>query len=473
MTSAVRNTKIIATLGPASNTEAIIESLVKAGANLFRLNFSHGTYEEHTTRYNIIRALEEKHQKTLGIIADLQGPKLRIGKFEKGEIALKKGQEFRFDINEDKGNNTRVQLPHKEAYTTLKKGGKVYLDDGRVRMEVIDKNTDYLICRVITGARLSDHKGVNLPDTLLPIPALTQKDKRDLEFALDLGVDWIAQSFVQTPDDVAQAKQLIHKRAGLIAKIEKPSALDHFEEICALADGVMIARGDLGVEIPPEDIPSLQKRLVRYTRWQAKPVIVATQMLESMMTTPTPTRAEASDVATAIYDGTDAVMLSGETAAGTYPVESVEMMTRIAESVEADPLYRSLMNADHPIIADTDVSDAITVAAENLAEDIHASLIVSYTTSGTTALRTARQRPQMPILCLTQNKNVSRRLSLSYAVNAVHSPDINALDDIVHQASVMAKYFDLAKTGDTAVLTAGSPFGQSGTTNTIRAFKIT
>lgn len=464
----IRSTKIVATLGPSSQTKEQITALIEHGANVFRLNFSHGTHEDHAKKYQIIREAEETFKKPIAIMADLQGPKLRIGKFKDEQARFKARDSFVFDSNEELGDNTRVHLPHPEVFKALSKDDFIYLDDGKVRLQVQKSTKDKLTCAVIAGEKLSDHKGFNLPGITLPIPALTDKDKKDLTFALDLGVDLVAQSFVQTGQDVMDAQNLIQGRAKLIVKIEKPAALDHIEDIIKKSDGVLLARGDLGVEIPPEDVPSVQKRIVRYTRWMGKPVIVATQMLESMMESPTPTRAEASDVATAIYDGTDAVMLSGETAAGKYPIEAISIMAKIASAVEQDDQYRSLINAEDYKVIDGDVSDALTVAGEQVAENIDAKIIVNYTTSGSTALRTARQRPEMPVICLTQNLQTARQLCLSYGVHPVHTPDINEFDGIVHQASVIAKYYNYAKAGDRMVLTAGIPFGKAGSTNVLR-----
>lgn len=462
-----RNTKILATLGPASSSSEQIEKLLEAGVDLFRLNFSHGTAEDHKKRLNIIRSLEKKHDRPIGIIADMQGPKLRVGKFKDGSIQISKGDIIRFDLDPTEGDNTRVCLPHPEVLDALDKGAQILIDDGKVRITITEKGSDYLIGKVMAGKKLSDNKGFNIPNVMLPISALTDKDRKDLTSALDMGVDWIAQSFVQKPADVAEAKRLIAGRAALMVKIEKPSAIEYFTEILELADGVMLARGDLGVEIPPENVPATQKHVIRQVRKSGKPIVVATQMLESMIECPTPTRAEASDVANAVYDGTDAVMLSAETAAGDYPLESVTIMSRILEKVESDTIYREQMNERH-LEAEPDASDAITVAADQVARDIQASCIVNYTSSGSTALRTVRQRPAIPILCLTENLNVARRLTLSYGVRPVHIEGIKTFAETVEIAVDIVAKKRLAKSGEKIVLTAGVPFGTPGSTNILR-----
>lgn len=462
-----RRTKILATLGPASASPEMIRRLFIAGVDVFRLNFSHGTHADHKARLDAIRALEKEFSVPTCVVADLQGPKLRVGKFKGGAIALKEGMAFRLDLDTAEGDEARVNLPHPEIIGVLEKGDRILMDDGKVRMEITGKGKDYLEAKVIAGVRLSNNKGVNVPGVTLPIAALTEKDRKDLVAALEMGADWVALSFVQRPEDVAEARKLVGGRAALMAKIEKPSALEKFTEILDLVDGIMVARGDLGVEIPPEDVPAVQKKIVRQVRHAGKPVIVATQMLESMIDSPAPTRAEASDVATAVYDGTDAVMLSAETAAGKYPLEAVSIMDRICARTESDSLYRRIIESDE-IAADPDAGDAITRAAHNVARDIRAACIATYTTSGSTALRTVRQRPASPVLCLTQNNEVARRLCLSYGVHAVHVTDVADTGQAVEKAAEVALRHDIAQKGDRLVLTAGVPFGTPGSTNVLR-----
>lgn len=468
-----RKTKILATLGPASNSAEGIAALLEAGANAFRLNFSHGSADDHVRTAQLIRQQAQQADKMVGIVADLQGPKLRIGTFAKGSIALTQGQDFIFARDEAPGDEGRVCLPHAQVYTALKAGDRLFLDDGKVRCLVKEVRADRLLVTVEAGDTLSDKKGFNVPDTVLPLPALTDKDKADLKTALDLGADWIAQSFVQTPDDVREALALIGGRAKLMVKLEKPSALDHLVEIVELADGVMLARGDLGVEIAPERVPAVQKRVVSYVRECGKPIIVATQMLESMIDSPRPTRAEASDVATAVYDGADGVMLSAETAAGAYPVRAVQIMARICEHTEQDTIYAQMMEQAEPDTLD-DPSDAITAAAHLVADDIGAGLIVTYTSSGSTALRMARQRPAVPIMCLTPHVQVAQGLALSYGVKAIYAPETIAEDFAgpARHAAKIAVQASLAQAGDYFVMTAGVPFGKPGSTNMLRIAQV-
>lgn len=462
-----RKTKIVATLGPASSTAEMVRQLFEAGVDVFRLNFSHGSHEDHKKRIDLIRALEKDAGRPIGVFADLQGPKLRLGVFKDGGVDIHKGMRITLDSNPAEGDAKRVHLPHPEIIEALKVGSDVLLDDGKVHLRVVEKGADFVTCEVVAGKRLMDRKGVNLPDVILNVSPLTPKDRKDLEAALAMGVDWIALSFVQRPDDVAEARKLIGDRAKIIVKLEKPSAIEFVDQIVALTDAVMLARGDLGVEIPAERVPSVQKHVVRVAREAGKPIIIATQMLESMITSPRPTRAEASDVATAIYDGTDAVMLSAETASGDYPVEAVTIMDKIAVNVEQDGLYRKIMDAEHPDPEHTP-SDAITAAATQVAHVISAAAIVNYTMSGSTALRTARERPRVPILCLTENMTVARRLQLSYGVHAIHTADVDNFSDMVEKACALSKEHGIAQSGQRLVITAGVPFGTPGSTNSLR-----
>ena len=467
-----RQTKILATLGPASDTKDKIRELLKVGVNAFRLNFSHGNHDDHKKMVVIIRELETEMSRPIAIIADMQGPKLRIGTFKDGEVIMERGDRITFDSNPEPGDKTRVNLPHPEVMKALEIDGLFFLDDGKVRCRIREKGDDYVVAEIRAGGKLSDKKGLNVPGAYLEIPALTDKDRTDLKAALEMDVDWIAQSFVQTADDVKEAKALIGDKASLIVKLEKPAAIQNLEEIVDLADGVMLARGDLGVEIPPEDVPSVQKRVVRYVRSVGKPMVVATQMLESMITSSRPTRAEASDVATAVYDGADCVMLSAETAAGEHPVRSVTMMHKICARTEEDEIYEQFMDDTNP---DTigDPSDAIATAAGYVAEDVEAQAIVTYTMSGSTALRMSRQRPLKPILCLTPNIDVARKLALTFGVRAVHDESIQGdFSGPVPHACDVLKRENLAQDGDRFVMTAGVPFGVSGTTNILRIAEV-
>jgi pyruvate kinase len=462
-----RNTKIVATLGPASDSDAQIEALLAAGVDVFRLNFSHGTVDEHRARAASIRRIEARYDHPICILADLQGPKLRIGAFADRSVAIKAGQAFRLDSDAAPGNASRVRLPHPALFSALAPGSEILLDDGRVRLRVTDQGKDYLDTVVVSGQVLSDRKGVNVPGVVLPLTALTDKDHADLAAALDFGADWIALSFVQRPEDVAEARRLAGNRAALMVKLEKPAALDHLETLIEMADGVMVARGDLGVELPPEEVPVAQRAIVAAARRAGKPVVVATQMLESMISAPTPTRAEASDVATAVYEGADAVMLSAETASGAYPREAVDIMDRIVRRVERDPAYRRGLASELPPPEATS-ADAITAAAAQVAQTVGAVAIATYTTSGSTTLRAARERPTMPILCLTALPVTARRLMLSYAVRGVVTPDIHGFGEMVTRAIGLAKSIGFAHAGDRLVVTAGVPFGTPGTTNTLR-----
>jgi pyruvate kinase len=462
-----RKTKIVATLGPATSSLEMVRRLFETGVDVFRLNFSHGAHEDHKKRLDLVRAVEKETGCPIGVFADLQGPKLRLGVFKDGGVDVDKGTKIRLDLDKTPGDRTRVNLPHPEIIEALEQGSDILLDDGKVHLHVTKKGADFVETVVVAGKRLSDRKGVNLPNSILKSSILTEKDRKDLDAAIAMGVEWIALSFVQRPEDVADARKLIGNRARIIAKLEKPSAIAHLHAIVDMSDAIMLARGDLGVEIPSEKVPAVQKHVVRACRERGKPVIIATQMLESMISSPRPTRAEASDVATAIYDGTDAVMLSAETASGEYPLEAVSIMDRIAADVEKDDLYRKIMDAEHPD-PDKTPSDAITAAASNVAATVSAACIVNFTMSGSTALRTARERPTVPLLCLTPATDVARRLQLSYGVRAVVTEDINSFDEMVKKAVNLAVAHEVAGKGQRLVITAGVPFGTPGSTNILR-----
>ena len=462
-----RRAKIVATLGPASSSPERIHALFAAGVDVFRFNFSHGSHEEHRARFDIVREIEREVGRPIAVMADLQGPKLRVGEFASGEAVLKPGGDFRLDLSSELGDANRAPLPHPEIFSALEDGAEILLDDGRIRLAVVSHGEDYADTIVQVGGKLSDHKGVNLPRVPLGLGALTDKDRRDLRFALDMGADWIALSFVQRPDDVAGARTLIAGRAAIMTKLEKPAALDSLAEIIDLSDGIMVARGDLGVELAPEDVPAEQKNIVRVARRAGKPVVVATQMLESMIQAAAPTRAEASDVATAVYDGADALMLSAESAAGDYPVESVAMMNRIIERVERDPAYRVFIESQH-YDPEATPADAITAAARQVAETVHAAAVVSYTTSGSTALRAARERPTVPILALTPEHATARRLAILWGVHSLHTVDATDFQEMVDIACNAAREQEFARLGDRIVITAGVPFGTPGATNVLR-----
>ena len=466
-----RHAKIVATVGPASASPDKLRELFLAGVDTFRLNFSHGTHQDHAAVHAAIRALEKDVGRPIGILQDLQGPKIRIGTLKDGALALSEGETIRFVLEGKDGDRTSIPLPHPEIFEAILPGQDLLIDDGRVRVKATGLGNDYIDARVVTGGRISNRKGVNLPGTVLDLSPITAKDRADLAFGLELGVDWVALSFVQRPSDMIEARALIGERAGLLAKIEKPSALDHIEDIVRLSDAVMVARGDLGVEIPPEEVPGRQKELVRICRLAVKPVIIATQMLDSMVGAPTPTRAEASDVATAIYDGADAVMLSAESASDRYPVETVAMMDRIITKTEQDKAYRSIITALTPEIEESP-PHAVASAAGDLAQAIHAPCIVAYTSSGTTASRIARTRPDVAILAVTPDENVARRLCLLWGAHSVHSADVHTYEEMVEQAEAYARSEGLAQSPEFIVVVAGVPFGTAGTTNNLRVVQL-
>ncbi len=466
------NAKIVATLGPASADRATIEALVRAGADVFRLNFSHGTHADHKARLDLIRAIESDLGRPIGVLLDLQGPKLRVGTFANGPVKLVEGAPFRLDLDRTKpGDATRAPLPHPEIFAALKPGAELLLDDGRLRLLVEKAGADFAETRVVNGGMLSDRKGVNVPGVVLPLSAMTEKDRADLDFGLTLGVDWIALSFVQRAADIVEVKAIVQGRAGIVAKLEKPAAIESLDAILAETDAVMVARGDLGVEMPAEQVPAIQKRIVRECRKLGKPVIVATQMLESMVSAPVPTRAEASDVATAIYDGADAVMLSAESASGKFPVESVAMMDRIIAQTEADPYYRDAIDASHtPPSANT--ADAIGWAARSVAGLLDVAAMVAYTSSGSSALRMARERPRASIIGITPSLAIARRLALVWGVNPVFCEDVLDVAEMTALAAATAVKLQFAKSGQTIVIAAGLPFGTPGSTNLLRIAHI-
>ena len=466
-----RKVKILATLGPASSDPKTIRKLMLVGADAFRINMSHGDQEQKAQLVGAIRALEKEFHRPTTILFDLQGPKLRVGHFEGGRTVLEKGSIFTFDAANKAGDSRRVQLPHAELFEAVKPGTNILIDDGKVRLKVVETGDHKIVSEVQVGGPVSDNKGVNVPDIVVPIPALTEKDRDDLQFALDQRADWIALSFVQRPEDVAEARTLIGERAALLAKIEKPAAIDRLNDIIALADAVMVARGDLGVELPPEQVPPLQNKIVACARQFGKPVVVATQMLESMVTSPTPTRAEVSDVATAIYDGADAVMLSAESATGQYPCEAVTMMDRIARSVESDPSYQARIHFTQTRLEAT-TADALAGSARQIATTVSAKAMVCFTSSGSTARRIARERPSVPTLAMSASLHTSRRMGLIWGVHAVHTRDVASFEEMVEKGKRMALRHKMAEGDDRLVLMAGVPFGVSGSTNVLHVVRL-
>ncbi|WP_174296966.1 pyruvate kinase [Sphingomonas bacterium] len=467
-----RKVRVLATLGPASSSTEMIATLFQSGADAFRINMSHGDQQSKVAVVAAIRSLEERFGRPTTILADLQGPKLRVGRFAGGRVDLVTGSTFHLDRSAEPGDAIRVQLPHREIFEAIEPGARLLLDDGKLVLRVADNTPDRIEALVEVGGSLSDNKGLNVPDVVLPMAALTDKDRSDLAWAVDQGVDWIALSFVQRPEDLAEARLLIAGRAALLAKIEKPAAIDRLEEIIEVCDGVMVARGDLGVELPPQQVPPLQKRIVELSRRMGRPVVVATQMLESMIKSPSPTRAEVSDVATAIYDGADAIMLSAESAAGDWPVQSVAMMNAIGEAVELDPAHgdRIHFTVTKP---DPTTADALAEAAAAIARTVSAKAIICFTTSGSTARRVARERPGVPVVVLTPRLETARRLGLLWGTYAIHTRDVSSFEEMVAKSKRMALRHGIAAAGDRIVLMAGVPFKTPGSTNVLHVTRMT
>jgi len=462
-----RRTRMLCTLGPASRSPEQVEALARAGADVFRLNFSHGSHDDHARAFEAVRAAEAAIERPLGILADLQGPKFRLGKFAQGSVRIEQGAPFRLDLDPTPGDDTRVGVPHPEILAALKPGTMVLIDDGKVRLKVVAADGKSADTVVEAGDELSNAKGLGVPGVRIPLPALTPKDREDLAFALRLGVDWVALSFVQHPEDMAELRRLVDGRAAVMAKIEKPSALDHLDEILDLSDGLMVARGDLGVELPPEEVPIVQRMIVRAARARGTPVVVATQMLESMTHSPSPTRAEVSDVANAVYQGADALMLSGETAAGDYPIEAAAMMDRIINRVEQDPFWHQLIAAETQSFEDAD-TDALVAAARRAADATSTACLVAYTATGATARRMARERPLQAVLALTPNPRTAHRLTLVWGLEPRVAVDPRNLDEMTEEAVEISVALGLAKPGARILVAAGTPFGAPGAANLLR-----
>ncbi len=465
-----RDCKIVATMGPASDPPERLMMLVEAGVDCFRLNFSHGAKEDHARRLAAVREAEARIGKPIGVFADLQGPKIRVGSFEGGEIKLRYGQIVTLEASNALGDDKIIRLPHPEIINVLEEGDVLKLDDGKMQITIIERHVTQLKARVDFGGVLKNQKGLNVPTRRIPISALTEKDKEDLAYALELGVDYIALSFVQHADDVREARALVGDRAGIISKIEKPSALEQIEQIVELSDAVMVARGDLGVELPPEQVPIAQRKIIRAARAAGRPVIVATHMLESMVEAATPTRAEASDVATAVYQGADAVMLSAESAVGRHPQSAVAIMDRIIRAVEDDNEYWAGLPRDMaPPQATT--ADAIALSARHIADVLGCAAVVAYTATGSTALRVARERPRCGVVGLTPITETARRLTLVWGVRSVVTEDVANVEEMVEKAEQAVRKLGAVETGDRVVVIAGIPFGRAGKTNTIRIFR--
>ncbi len=466
-----RKVKILATVGPASSDPAMLRRLFRAGADAFRVNLSHGEHATHAETIRAIRALEKEFARPIAILCDLQGPKLRVGAFAEGRAIIPHGHRFTLDRDETPGDASRVFLPHAEFFGLLAPGQRILINDGKIRLRVVEARADAIVTTAEVGGVISDRKGINVPDAEIPIPALTDKDRRDLAFALDAGADWIGLSFVQRPEDLIEARRLMAGRGSLCAKIEKPQAVQRLAEIIELSDGIMVARGDLGVELNPEEVPPLQKRIVNATRQSGKPVIVATQMLESMIESPAPTRAELSDVANAVYDGADTVMLSAETAAGQWPEEAVLMMDAIARQVERDELYRQRVRLLH-LASDPTVADALSHSCMTIADSVELAAIAVFTWSGNSARRVTRERPAVPVMVLTPSVAVARRVSLMWGTHAVATRDIGSFEEMIGKAKRMALRHGFAGAGSRVVVMAGVPFGVSGATNLLHVVTV-
>jgi pyruvate kinase len=467
-----RRTKIVATLGPASDTPEMIAKLFHAGADVFRLNMSHLPKEKLPEKVEVIRTIEREAKRPIAILVDLQGPKLRVGAFAEGSAQLEIGATFVLDSDSTPGDVNRVFLPHPEILAAVEPGHAVIIDDGKLRLHVVEVTEGRVVTRVDVGGRISNRKGVSLPHTVLPVPAMTDKDRADLEAGLNAGADWIAVSFVQRPEDIAEVKEIAAGRALIMAKIEKPQALTRLDEIIEVSDGIMVARGDLGVEMPLEQVPGVQKRITRGARRLGKPVVVATQMLESMITAPVPTRAEVSDVATAVYEGADAVMLSAESAAGAYPVEAIRMMSRIAEQVERDALYWTILTAQRSEPEATD-SDAIAAATNQIVGALNLRAVMAWTSSGSTVQRLARSRPNASIIALTPKRETARRLAMVWGTHPIVTKDASDVDDMAFRAAKFAIREEFAAVGDQVIVVAGVPFGTPGATNMVRIAHVT
>ncbi len=466
-----RNTKIIATLGPSSSSPLKIHSLFQAGADIFRLNFSHGTHNDHRKKVFHIRQYEKRLGRPIAILGDLQGPKIRIGTFKKKSVTLANNQKFDLDLSPNPGDEKRVFLPHPEIFKSVKKNTKVLIDDGKILLNIVRVNSEKITTEVLNGGKISNMKGVNIPDTFIKMSSLTKKDIKDLEFCLDLSLDYVALSFVQKAKDLIDLKKHIGNQTGIMAKFEKPLAIKRMDEILFHCDAAMVARGDLGVEMPPEEVPIIQKRIVQSCRDFGKPVVVATQMLDSMINSPSPTRAEASDVATAVFDAADSLMLSAETASGKFPVQSVQIMDRIIRGVENDDSYRQILESKKIKLEET-TSDAISSAASQVVKTVLAKAIFTYTRSGATAKRAARERPTVPIIGLSPDRITARQLALIWGVHTIHALEPKSFSGMIDNACDLAKKEGIVKKGDYVVVTAGAPIGVSGSTNNLRIAKI-
>lgn len=468
----MHKTKIVCTLGPSTSTVEIIKQLIKSGMSAARINFSHGTYESHAVVINNLIQAREELNAPIPLVLDTKGPEIRIKTFKEDSIVLEQGAVFTLTTEDVEGDNTKVSVTYKNLPLDLRRGSRVLIDDGLIELRVKNLTETEVECQVINGGSLGSRKGVNIPDVYVNLPSLTEKDIEDIKFGIEMGFDYIAASFVRSANDVIKIRRVLEENNGshiaIISKIENREGVDNIDEILEVSDGIMVARGDLGVEIPPEEVPLVQKRLIKKSNQKGKPVITATQMLESMVHNPRPTRAEANDVANAIFDGTDAIMLSGETAKGAYPIESVKMMATIAETTEKSIDYISEMGRNHSNSL-RDMTNAISYATCATANDLKASCIITVTKAGYTPRMVSMFRPESPILACSVDEYMWRQLNLVWGcIPTTFSPTYNNTDDVFNEAIQKAVDLGLAKNGDAVIITAGVPVGVSGTTNTLK-----
>ena len=464
----LKKTKIVCTLGPSSNTPEIIEKMIKAGMNVARFNFSHGSHEEHKQRIDMVRAASQKLGIPVALLLDTKGPEIRLGKFKNGSIMMEAGKDFTLTARDIEGDETIASMNYKELPQDVKAGDHILLSDGLVNLEVVSVEGEDIHTKILNSGKMSDRKRVAVPGIAINLPAVSETDAADIEFGCRMNMDWIAASFIQRGKDVLTIRKILEKHDShmkIISKIECQAAVNNIDDIIKMSDGIMVARGDLGVEVPAEEVPMLQKVLIHKCQAAGKPVITATQMLESMCNNPRPTRAETSDVANAILDGTDAIMLSGETAGGLYPVEAVETMARVATFTESNFTPKSYEDVD---AESTTTTESIGKAVVKIAKDLHAAAIIASTERGGTAQMISKCRPACPIVAVSPHEAIVRRLQLNWGVQAVTGKEANDTDAVVDNAIFAALDNDLIKAGDLVVLTAGVPVAKAGSTNMIR-----
>lgn len=472
----MKKTKIVCTIGPASESKEIFRELIKSGLNVARLNFSHGSHEEHLVRINMIKEVREEMNEPIAILLDTKGPEIRTGKFFVPVVELIEGQEFTLTTEDYLGDQNKCSISYTGLVKDVVPGNKILIDDGLIELEVIDTDGIEIKTKVLNAGPIKNHKGVNVPEVNINLPAVTEKDIADIKFGIENGIDFVAASFIRKAQDVLEIRKILEDNGAhdvhIISKIENQQGVDNIEEILRISDALMIARGDLGVEIPTEDLPVVQKRIIQMCNKHGKPVITATQMLDSMMRNPRPTRAEITDVANAIYDGTDAIMLSGETAAGKYPLESLQMMAKIAMNTEKSLDYRSILKEKSNIIQEAQVSFAVSHATCTTAQDLEASAIITATTSGFTTRKVSQFRPECQIIAVTNFEKVRRNLALSWGVTSLFMPSQETTDLIFDNAIKLCKENGFINNGQVAIITAGVPIGITGVTNIMKVHLV-